>query len=210
MNTTINMKINKRCVIFFLLFSFKLYAQTTEDKNAIFTLILKDHISAYDYSDSSDFIYSTICLLDSTQTTISLSIRPDSLYKAYFGIEKEDYNSKMALIDSFLKSTKMHEKIPDSIIINKHLKIFSTDSLNTIFSSCLATSNWDSCWGNFYNQSKSDGYCSFSKPYFFNKNTALIYFYYMFGPTAGSGNLFILKKENDVWRIKEKIWQWIS
>ena len=94
---------------------------------------------------------------------------------------------------------------------DKRIFEIKTDVLYKIFEPCNDEKiTRESCWGRFYKKCKTKGYCGFSTPCFYNPGVAIIYFYYLYGPMSGMGNVFLVVKENNIWQIKSRIWQWIS
>jgi hypothetical protein len=82
--------------------------------------------------------------------------------------------------------------------------LLSSDEMSNIF---LQPDGWDV----FHQKYSRAGYQVFSRVGFNNTlDQAVIYVGQMAGPLMGSGNYYLLEKENGEWILKEQIMVWIS
>jgi hypothetical protein len=181
-------------------------AQTITDKQEIYKLILQDYLDSASIMDLEP-----ICLLDSTCAADYHNMGNDSIYEKYFRIGKYDVLGKINLRAIIEDSSKRHEKLQDDLFISNRVMQIKTGAFSRIFKKCHEhTNKMQSCWDVFYKRYKTMGYCRFSKPYFYDSKTALVYFYYLYGPLAGMGHMYLVVKEDNLWKIKARIWQWVS
>jgi hypothetical protein len=149
-------------------------------------------------------------ILDSTTSAQFPSKIHDSIYQKYFKVDKKDFDAAYNFTVSYISYTKKFDAIPKEIITNERLIPYSTDSVYSYFKGVKKDKTTaEKCWNNFYHDLKSSGYCQFSKPYFIDNETAMIYFYEISG-VSGSGWTYIFRKENNKWtKVYQKL-QWGS
>jgi hypothetical protein len=201
--------------VFFILLTFKAIAQTDNDKVVIYKLVLQEFIDSNQYQiglNAKQIKKSfPLCLLDSTCTTSYPSIVKDSVCRKYFKINENNKEKMIFIARDFFEFTKQHVKIPHNILPNKSFKFFKTVDFDIIFNPCrINPEPAEKCWKKFRRKSKAKGFCRFSTPYFYNSEIALIYFSHSYGPLCGNGCVYLVVKENNIWKIKSRIWQWIS
>jgi len=199
---------NRQILYLFILISltFNISAQTNADKTDIYKIVLLDQLDTL-----TKVGLTPICILDSTCEVGYQREMPDSVFEKYFKIGKNDYAAKSKVRISFIDSSGQFEKLKDNLLIDRRIFVIKTSMFKEIFSPCInIMSNINVCWDKFQNKFKAKGYCKISKPYFYNSETALVYCYYLVGPLTGSGYVFLIIKENNIWKIKSRICQWIA
>lgn len=192
--------------ILLILFSLNSYSQPNKGKNEIYNLVL-------DNFTKSSSLETKMLLIDSTCEANFNNEIDDTILQKYFLITPFDKERKIKLSRNFIDNSKSKEIISFSNLNNNKFLIFKQDSLNIIFQSCYDTLGYEigeKCWNFIHDTLMFNGYCKLSTPFFYNDKTALIYFYYLLGPLAGAGYVYVLIKNDDKWEIVCKKWQWIS
>lgn len=181
------------------------FSQSKTDKKEIYSEVLKFFLASKDSIKEFKFL-----VLDSTTTAQFPSKIHDSIYQKYFKIDKKDFDATYNFTISYISYTKKFEAFPDESISNNKLNLFKTDSVYSFFEEIKKDKKAaEKCWNNFYHELKCNGYCQFSKPYFIDNETAMIYFYEISG-VSGSGWTYIFRKENNKWtKVYQKL-QWGS
>lgn len=196
---------HKYVVILFFFVGIKLFAQTDSEKIQIYRLLLDKYLDP-----QSGYVLTPMCLVDST-VIADFSVKPsDTVFRDFFEIELFDSLRRNDLSQSFVSATYDLEKLPQLVLDTNQFVQVEMNIFKGYFIPCMDEEyNLNSCWEEFCNAYNVKGYCGFSTPYFYNSSTALIYFYYLYEPMAGSGDVFFLKKDKEQWKIVYKISQWV-
>ncbi|NVO01773.1 MAG: hypothetical protein HXX09_03650 [Bacteroidetes bacterium] len=192
-------------LIFILVFANKSFSQSEIDKQKIYSEVLKSFLVTKDTVKDCKFL-----VLDSTTAAQYPYQFHDSIYQKYFKIDKKDFDASYNFMLQYISFTKKFEAFPKELIKNDSLLLFKTDSVYSFFEESRKDKKAvEKCWGKFYHTIKCSGYCQFSKPYFMDKETAMIYFYEISG-TSGSGWTYIFRKDGEKWRKVYQKLQWGS
>ncbi len=107
-------------------------------------------------------------------------------------------------LDSYMDRNAQSSQLSPDMDLGVGYVLLSSDEMSNIF---LQPDGWDV----FHQKYSRAGYQVFSRVGFNNTlDQAVIYVGQMAGPLMGSGNYYLLEKENGEWILKEQIMVWIS
>lgn len=127
--------------------------------------------------------------------------------------------TKSILSDFLIKNEKSY-LIEEKLTTTSKYQLLSPNDVNTALSidekePDFKKRSWDyeeKAWENFYKiYPNSGGYAVFSRVGFSNDNKyALLYIGSYYGWLGAEGNYYLLKKEDEKWKVQKKIRAWIS
>jgi hypothetical protein len=184
----------------FISISSVLFCQTEKDKNEIYTVVFSNLTKIHPNQK--------VLIIDSTYHSLENFKINSEDYKAYFNIDNSD--SILSFRTHFIEYSKQKDAVKINNLNTSNYLYFSGDSLKKLHEKYHDNINSKLYWSFIYDTLKCDGYCGFTRPFFYNQNTVIIYQYHIFGGLSGGGFIYILKRINGEWKIVAERWQWIS
>lgn len=152
------------------------------------------------YAFFADDSMGTAVILQDTETNINSDDSQqtmDYVRSGLTGISNET-------LDSYMDRNAQSSQLSPDMDLGVGYVLLSSDEMSNIF---LQPDGWDV----FHQKYSRAGYQVFSRVGFNNTlDQAVIYVGQMAGPLMGSGNYYLLEKENGEWILKEQIMVWIS
>ena len=184
--------------------------QTQNDKIAIYHAVLDNYLEKT--TSKGDC---RILLYDSTFNYYRKIKISDEIATNYLNLDPKVYSDFMKLEkikDSCNDTIGKFELITKDIFNGINVGVVSTDSVQKHFGKCLVAKNdlAFQCWGSAKALFKCDGFCTLSRPYYYNNETVLIFFTVALGPLNGRGDIYVLVKKSKNWKVVYIDTIWVS